>query len=851
MNEVITNETDFTDCNSLYKLLEKCEIRIPIIQRDYAQGGDNEKANEVRRRLLDDIKRVFEDNTKLDFNFVYGNLDDNIFYPVDGQQRLTTLYLLHWFLACKSGLIEEFNSHYKFSYMTRNSATEFFSLLKSSNSELCKMVQTSRSFKEDILNYPWFKFEWNNDPTVISALNMLDALCKINFEGKELLYYQKLIDNEDPAIHFKVLVEERRNAEAAAAIKYIRMNARGKVLTTFENVKAMLDSIDKKLDESTNIIFNYDTSFIDIFYNNAKDDIDIDTKTKKIDNQTMNFVRNMYNVAAEVKGKVIFNDDLSYSNAMYSYTQNLKDKEFFKFYFDMMEAVLCFRRRNEDAGNLIDLVFQDKFHPDIDKLQVAYFLYIYHLHCNKKGNESFAIKTEIIKKFGYVLVNLDYEKWEQQQYKQVYQLASNVSRMNDIIEFFATNPPETILSGDYQITNIIDIKQRIKEQSIKSQIILLKSINWDYFNRLETQSQCRRIQYLLWITDLWQNQITEYKITILQNYMEIADTYFKNTNKELEWRKLFAIAGNWDCKNDRLLDSASINLQTNERWGKDCFWDNDNYFWADDQEPNLDKLNIVKRTYDLILKHNNSSLLVDVNVQLQDSSYDVCWLKYAVNRNYLSLLTNRIAFSDQQLIINVNYSARDYFSYVLLLDKTKEIKRDGLRYSLEYVVYSCFGGFGNCQFKSFRDNTLTFLANKRYVNSTKTISHYDARNYNLNLHGEVNVKFGNMPNNDTVYTYDGRNYTVYKHIPQTNSFVVYICDISIYKQDIGNLLDQISEDQEAIRKAMKINNYDKILEIYNGDNINWSHHGGNTHQWDYITDFGVDLVKQKDNYDLT
>ena len=122
-------------------LLKKYEICIPIIQRDYAQGRNNEKTNEVRKNLIRDIKKCLEDeNKKIDFNFVYGTISDNVFYPVDGQQRLTSLYLLHWYI--NQILDPDKMSNMKnFSYMTRNSASDFFSLLRNPNTELKSIIK--------------------------------------------------------------------------------------------------------------------------------------------------------------------------------------------------------------------------------------------------------------------------------------------------------------------------------------------------------------------------------------------------------------------------------------------------------------------------------------------------------------------------------------------------------------------------------------------------------------------------------------------------------------------------------------------------------------------------------------
>ena len=82
------------------KLLEQYDkILIPMIQRDYAQGRTDKKATDVRNNLLNDI---FSDND-VHFDLVFGSKEKriidgkekNCFIPVDGQQRLTTLFLLY------------------------------------------------------------------------------------------------------------------------------------------------------------------------------------------------------------------------------------------------------------------------------------------------------------------------------------------------------------------------------------------------------------------------------------------------------------------------------------------------------------------------------------------------------------------------------------------------------------------------------------------------------------------------------------------------------------------------------------------------------------------------------------
>ncbi|WP_282109538.1 DUF262 domain-containing protein [Shewanella algicola] len=108
-------------------------IEIPILQRDYAQGRKEE--GEVRTLFLNSLFQALNNNTEsrqtLDLDFVYGNFEggqSKTFSVLDGQQRLTTLYLLHWYLAVHHRHIEEFRSRFvtdehrsRFTYKTRPS----------------------------------------------------------------------------------------------------------------------------------------------------------------------------------------------------------------------------------------------------------------------------------------------------------------------------------------------------------------------------------------------------------------------------------------------------------------------------------------------------------------------------------------------------------------------------------------------------------------------------------------------------------------------------------------------------------------------------------------------------------
>ena len=84
-----------------YQLFENYEqVVIPIIQREYAQGRAKIVRNEFLKALYDALCQP-EDAPELplDLDFIYGSVVNGSFQPLDGQQRLTTLFLLHWYLA--------------------------------------------------------------------------------------------------------------------------------------------------------------------------------------------------------------------------------------------------------------------------------------------------------------------------------------------------------------------------------------------------------------------------------------------------------------------------------------------------------------------------------------------------------------------------------------------------------------------------------------------------------------------------------------------------------------------------------------------------------------------------------
>ncbi len=224
--------TPYTDESG--KQVEIKRIEIPKIQRDFAYGRTDEKNSRKRENFLESLLASVNGNP-ITLDFVYGDVKNNTLTPLDGQQRLTTLFLLYWY-ASKKENIAEADFLKCFSYETRPSARKFCEVLTTKDFEL----DNSKTLSEQIKDKNWFPLEWQHDATIASMLVMLDDI-QNNFAGVENLF--KKTDN----ISFYFLPIEDMGLTDEL---YIKMNSRGKPLTQFEHFKAEFEKQLKLADET-------------------------------------------------------------------------------------------------------------------------------------------------------------------------------------------------------------------------------------------------------------------------------------------------------------------------------------------------------------------------------------------------------------------------------------------------------------------------------------------------------------------------------------------------------------------------------------------------------------------------
>ena len=276
-NTISSNRVSFLD------LIQKHQITIPIIQRDYVQGRDNSEVNEIRKNFLKEIFAAIDQEVEtVNLGFIYGkvldkdfveikkknkeaiegilsslqdytkHLDEELifsldwknngserkvvsnsrFIPLDGQQRLTTLFLFHWYILHQT---KEKENHKvllnSFSYNTRKKTQEFLKALIDQEFELSEKL-----FEQQIIMKTWFQHQWLQDPSVLSMLNTINDFHEL-LHGKNLKKIWGRL--EDQVVTFDYLdLDQLQQTDDI----YVKMNARGKQISDFEHFKAWLQA---------------------------------------------------------------------------------------------------------------------------------------------------------------------------------------------------------------------------------------------------------------------------------------------------------------------------------------------------------------------------------------------------------------------------------------------------------------------------------------------------------------------------------------------------------------------------------------------------------------------------------
>ena len=277
----LENISSIAGC-SFSQLVGMAPIRIPKIQRDYAQGRRNDSVDDIRNKFVDSLVDAVRNGTSMEMDFIYGSNEKDCFEPLDGQQRLTTMFLLHWMLGVP--LYNEGTEQSVLSYETRNTSKEFTDelvrhkaaiyqkeienkkeakkvsvleategikvletkfedksskeYLESRKAALIRLNKAENirvpSLSELIQSRDWFDYLWKYDPTIQSMLVMIDTI-------QEKMDWKMDIDSARKNLGNITFSYLNLGYFGLSDELFIKMNARGKQLSPFDITKSTLE----------------------------------------------------------------------------------------------------------------------------------------------------------------------------------------------------------------------------------------------------------------------------------------------------------------------------------------------------------------------------------------------------------------------------------------------------------------------------------------------------------------------------------------------------------------------------------------------------------------------------------
>ena len=443
-------------------------IEIPIIQRDYAQGRSDKRSKEIRETFLKTLIRAIEEKVPLELDFVYGKRDKNKVFLLDGQQRITTLYLLHWYIAQrirKPSLLKEVT----LGYHVRQYADEFTQKLSDENI----LIDFSSSIPSvAVCDCSWFFEAWKHDPTVSGMLNTLDTIHELlkDKEINEERYWQ-LLENGAVTFYWLDLEEHQLTDEL-----YLKMNARGKQLSKFENFKASLVKrindeqweSEKKVEETFS--YKMDTTYTDLFWQYRGDQT-------VIDNEAMNFFAGMAMIAHALRDK----SDHERIEELYHYPLHVTASDFSVGDFKLITEFLDLYSNSKPEDFYIDTPLWDKdFKADSGKTFFEIFI---------KDNKSFYNQRVFFYALTQLFIKVE-DKAERKEFVRVVRniienttidsaqtFVSAIKLMHDLLEgcykdeenwiniYTYLNTEPQLKSSKYQVEQEIDKAKRIVADS--------------------------------------------------------------------------------------------------------------------------------------------------------------------------------------------------------------------------------------------------------------------------------------------------------------------------------------------------------------------------------------------------
>jgi len=556
---------------TFWNILNEHKIEIPIIQRDYAQGRKSEE--KIAKKLIEDIYNALSNKTSLSLDFIYGKTENGKLIPLDGQQRLTTLWLLHWYLALKENKLSDENVKNKlkkFSYEVRLTSKDFCRKLIENGITCNSKVE---KISDEIKNQNWFYLSWEYDPTVINMLNMLDIIHE-KFKNTSNIFYDLLIGDQYPIIfHFLPMEEFSLTDEL-----YIKMNARGKPLTPFENFKAGFSELLGQNNKG-----KLDNDWLDIFWDIAK----IEKKENELtpDKAEEKFYNFFSNIA------LLFYVETKYINKNFIDTydlQNIKKNVFNKGNVNRIISVLDkiqnYKNDNPAWKYFIDFL---KPHNEINYWErVRFYSLLMLIDNNIANNTNYNQIKERWLRVTKNLINNTLIDSPKDFGKAVRSLKNLSKGIRNIYNYLQLN----------NINIVFFYKEQVEEEKLKANLICSNSSNWEepIINAENIPYFDGQIGFLLKMSKNNGNKYDENQFKQYSKLMQLIFNNFKNNDEFLFERALLT-------KGDYLVQKGSNKTFCNYDESLRAKMDNWRKVFNDDE-----KRTILKDLLDELSSNNNN-----------------------------------------------------------------------------------------------------------------------------------------------------------------------------------------------------------------------------------------------------
>lgn len=280
--------------STFWKLINEKSIIIPKLQRDYAQGREKNRAIEqIRTSLIAEIFRAVTEDNPLVLNFIFGTQNNGEFNPIDGQQRLTTLFLFYWYIFARTGDVSGLKQLENFSYETRYTSMRFCKNICKINDCIKDLDFSEETISNQIKTFSWFTGNFKIDPTIKSMLVVLDEFHNKFKDVADVDSIREKLLRDDCPVSFLWL--EIPNSLQTSDL-YIKMNARGKLLSDFEIFKAKLQDsgiLERLLEQTESGTTEQDKAKFISKYNNEYAEFFYKFFKKNYDNAMMSFIKEM------------------------------------------------------------------------------------------------------------------------------------------------------------------------------------------------------------------------------------------------------------------------------------------------------------------------------------------------------------------------------------------------------------------------------------------------------------------------------------------------------------------------------------------------------------------------------